>query len=102
MATASFSITSILPTCCCSVAIWLARFLVPAGKAAISCAVPKAAPADGGAQRAHDQGEDQQLLAPLAAEHPPGPADHGAAGGNAPVRRPRRGRPFAQRGVSLA
>jgi hypothetical protein len=42
-------------------------------------------PDDGGGQRHHDERQDQRLLAPLAAEHPPGPADHGPAGGNAPV-----------------
>ena len=42
-------------------------------------------PHDGGGHRDGDQGQDQQLLAPLAAEQPPGPADHRAPGGNAPV-----------------
>ena len=53
-------------------------------------------PDDGGGQRDHDERQDQQLLAPLAAEHPPRPADHGAAGGNAPVGGSRPGRALAQ------
>ena len=47
MATAWFSMTSTRPTACCSTAIWLARCGLP-GSVAISCAVPKPAPAGGG------------------------------------------------------
>ena len=59
-------------------------------------------PDDGGGHRDDDERQDQQLLAPLAAEQPPRPADHGAAGGNAPVAGSRLGRAFAQAPCSLA
>src|SRR5271166_6894286 len=96
MATVWFSMTSTRPKRCSSAAIWLAS-RGPPENVAMSCAVPKPAPAGGGrvgghrrpdhggGQRDHDERQDQQLLAPLAAEHPPRPADHGPAGGNAPV-----------------
>jgi hypothetical protein len=54
-------------------------------------------PDDRGGHRDHDERQDQQLLAPLPAEQPPGPADHRAAGGSAPVRGPRLRRAFLQR-----
>ena len=44
-------------------------------------------PDDGGRHRDRDEPEDQQLLAPLTAQQPPGPADDRAPGGNAPVTR---------------
>ena len=84
-------------TGCCSAAIWLARCGSGAWNVAMSVAVPKPALAGGrrvrGRRRAdhdrghrdHDQPQHQQLLAPLAAEHPPRPADHGPARGHAPV-----------------
>ena len=53
---------------------------------------------DGDTHRDHDEGQHQQLLAPLTAEQPPGPADHRPAGGNAPVTGSRLRRALAQRG----
>ena len=53
---------------------------------------------DGGTHRDHDEGQHQQLLAPLTAEQPPSPADHRPAGGNAPVTGSRPRRALAQRG----
>jgi hypothetical protein len=52
---------------------------------------------DCGGHRDNDERQGQQLLAPLAAEQPPRPADHSAAGGNAAVVGSRLGRAFAQR-----
>ena len=42
-------------------------------------------PDEGGCDRDGDQGQDQQLLAPLAAEQPPGPSDDRAPRGEAAV-----------------
>src|ERR1022692_496905 len=54
-------------------------------------------PEDRGGHRHHDEGQDQPLLPPFTAEHPPRPADHRPAGGNAAVGSSRSGRAFAQR-----
>ncbi len=56
-------------------------------------------PDDRGGHRDHDERQDQQLLAPFAAEQPPRPAGHGPAGRNAAVAGSGPGRAFAQRGA---
>ena len=52
---------------------------------------------DRGRDRDRKERDDQDLLAPLAAEHAPGPANDRAAGGNAAVLRPAQRRPVSER-----
>jgi hypothetical protein len=54
-------------------------------------------PDDRGGHRDHDERQHKQLLPPLAAEQPPRPTDHGAAGGYAAMAGLRPGLAFAQR-----
>ena len=103
-----FSMTSVRPKRCCSAAICAGQMRI--GSAERGRVRGGAEPGAGrgrrvgGDRRAEDRGghgdrderEDQQLLTPFAAEQPPGPADHGAPGGNAPVPASRLGGALAQ------